>query len=168
MFVETKAPLSPAGGNIPGICEVFAVPKEGITAMYDLNQILITGDYPMDGSTLVISELYAICANYGVSMQLAETEKDTVQGKVFTYKLTFDINNDDYATRGKIIQAYDRREWILVISERSGPSRVLGSLARGADFSAQLNTGSVMKGENMFACGFTWQSGERSFYHTTG
>lgn len=167
-YAELLAPLAPvAQNNYPGICSVMAINKEAVTSLLpsliDILQLL-PGNYPLQIARDVNVKWLPVCQLFNAQMHMIETEKADVQGSVFTYTLTFDLNNDNYRSRGAIIQAFDRREWILKVTERSGAIRLLGGPARGADFSAQLNTGSVFNGANLLACGFKWQTGERAFY----
>lgn len=171
MLTETPASLSHLNPlNEPGICTLKAVPHDKCVLRTFAEQMKDTNT----GADGVLTGLYIgfpigtdwldVSKDFNHQLIFIEKETQTQQGKVFTYQLLFDLPNDDVTTRGKIIRAYDNRQWILKVELQSGSIRIVGSNERGADFSAELNTGSLLKGANRTACGFTWQSFYRAFY----
>lgn len=167
----------------PGLVSVQAIPKDSVTYIRGLPDILSQTNseaYPLQdytsGTPFYIPNNYIafasgatwlnISKDFAVQMEMVETKKANVQLDTYQYKILFDLPNDDYATRGKLIQTFQRREWILIVKEITGASRLIGSLSRGADFSSQLATGDALKGAaNKFTCAFTWEtSPDPAFY----
>ena len=166
--------------NKPGVTAVRAVPKDSIAYMRSFAEILSITEpwaYPLDSYvarpfniqwiTLVAGASWLnISKDFACQLELVEKELPDVQLKKYEYQLLFDLPNDDYDTRGKIIQAFSRREWVLIVQLNSGAIRLIGSLARGADFSSSLQSGNAIKGPaNKYTCGFTWATApEPAFY----
>ena len=153
--------------NKPGINNVRVLPKELVTYIRPLQDILNSTDpeaYPLADIApgwpfptipwiTYTGDLINISKDFACQFTLVESEKSTVNLKTYQYKLLFDLPNDDYTTRGAIIQAFSRREWIVIVTENSGAVRLLGSMDRGADFTSQLATGSAIKGPaNKYTC----------------
>ncbi len=156
----------------PICCSVIAVPKEGVSSMPTIKSLMRSPGYEPDVDffveAIVLKTGYSwldITNDLQHDTELEETEDLSGQGKAFTYALPFRIPNDEFATRGKIIRAYDNREFIVVLKQRSGVYRVLGSLDRGCFFRAQLKTGKTRGPVNAYQCGFEWEcAGLRAFY----
>lgn len=158
--------------NKPGLCHCILVEKEGVASMPNLTTLLTSSvtdeEYDFLIEEITLKEGYQwkeLSSDQNITLEFDEQEKKSVQQKAFTYQLSVRIPNDDFNTRGKLIRAYDNREFIMIVTERTGAIRVLGSMERGCDFSAQLKTGTLGKGPNQFTCGFTWEVGmQRAFY----
>jgi hypothetical protein len=173
MYTESLVSLKANNGrNKSGICAAWAVPKDGLSALFAVPDVIKTAEpYPLTTSspwiTMKLGYSWLWLLKHGaVNMELFEEEKILPQGKIYEYTLAFPINNDDYTDRGKVLQAYGNREWIIIVQEKSkGGNRLLGSFDRGCDFKAQLSTGTTQKPANNYTSGFVWQSpDERAFY----
>lgn len=154
----------------PGVCEVWAIDKENgngipdwLTACANASPgsfpILITEDMVDTGSQW----LY-INKKFPFSLELTEEEALSSNGKTFNYQLLFSLNNDNWEARGRIIEAFENREWILMVRFANGTYRIIGDIKRGADFSAQLTTGKIGTGKLGYGCGFAWTSFHRALY----
>ena len=158
------------GINKRGACKLIAVPKEGILSMPNTLSLLQNYVSPVECDfwleEIILKDGYAwldVSKDVKMNIDFAEEEKVTQQGNLFTYNIPLPIQNDDF-TRGKIIRAYDGREWIVAHKQRTGTWRLLGSKERGCTFTAQLNTGTHNKNSNETQCGFTITTADRPFY----
>jgi len=157
--------------NKPGICSVIGVPVDDVLQMPDIKK-LMRSNITVNEADFFVQEIslktgkvwYDISKDVNYKMRLAEKDVKTDQGKQFEYTLEFEIPNDKFDSRLKIFRAYDNREWILIVKERSGIWRVLGSKQKACEFKSELNTGAVGNGVlNQYACGFVWQSSHRAY-----
>lgn len=169
MYPDNLAALAHNFGmNKPGICSMRAVPKDKVS-LKDFISIMkdtSSSNYPLTGAWIGIAIGYDwldISKLANVNVELIEGDELTPQGKLFTYQLVISIPNDDHETRGKILLAYDNREWIVQANLRSGSKRLIGSQERGADFKAQMTSGIPGK-QNVYQCGFEWKSPVRAHY----
>lgn len=166
--IESLYHLNPI--NDPGVCTLQAISKDkaSLPTFTDVMKDTNVDGLILGGSIGIAIgfDWLNISEDFNHQIIFAEKENPSPHGKIFTYQILFDIPNDAQATRGKIIRAYDNREWILKVTEQSGAIRIIGNNERGADFSAELNSGSVLKGPSRNVCGFTWQSHYRAFYAT--
>lgn len=158
--------------NKRGLCAVIGVPKEGVESMPDVKSImrLASGETNCDFffEEIVLKDGFSwldMSQLFNVNMEMEETEDKSTQGSVFNYEVALSVPNDDFS-RGKVFRAYQNREFILVVKERTDAWRVIGSLERGARFTRELKTGTVRKDSNKYTCAFTWQVGEQPAYYT--
>jgi len=157
----------------PGIQGLYAIAKDQITDMPDLLSIL--GSTAPNAALLDISDIILasgaavneISNDNNLGTEMTETPKTSVHGPFFGYEVTFSIPNDDEVTRGRILRAFDNREWIVIVRQASNQWRILGNLHRGCDWRASLGTGSNIKGLSVYKCGFYWESSERALYINT-
>lgn len=161
------------GANQRGICAVLGTPRENISTIPNEKTLIANNtnedyDFLTTDISLVAGSFLEISKGININIELTEEEQRSPQGKSFLYTVAFIIPNDNFALRGALLRAYDNREWVLIVKERTGAWRVLGSAERGADFSASLKTGSIQTGANQYAMGFTWQSNHRAFYVAAG
>lgn len=159
------------GINYRGLCACVAVPVDQVEDMPTILSLMSdaasesNSDFASSEITLAAGGAW-LDVSKDVNVNLEQTEEDTrgPHGKIFTYQVTLSLPNDDFATRGKILRAYDNRQWLLIVKQRTGEWRVLGSKERGCDFSAALKTGTVGSGANGYMGSFNWQSPYRAFY----
>jgi hypothetical protein len=170
MLPQNETHLAPsATANMPGICTVKAVSTEHCTvkSFADILKDTSTNNYPLTGLYIgIVNGFDWLDVNLykNIKTDFDEGEEQTPQGKLFTYTVSIQLANDDYETRGKIINAYDNRQWILEVKLRSGSKRLLGTNERGCDFKAELNSGTARKQGNFYQCGFQWKSHIRAHY----
>lgn len=156
--------------NRKGVVAVIGVPRQGIEDMPDvLTLSQQAGAEPCDFFTEEITlksgyQWRDISKDFHLNIVFEEENKITKQGELFTYNVSVPLSNDSFE-RAKVLRAYQGCEWVLIVKETTGAWRVIGSKTRGAVFTDQLQTGTILKGANRIDTGFTWQSGrERAFY----
>lgn len=166
--------LHTSGYNKPGVCAVLGVPKEWVTSMPNTLSLLQTTAAPT-GCDFYIEEIVLatgktwldLSKHTRVNIDFTDEEAKTLQGSSFTYNIPLTIPHDDFDTRAQIFRAYQNREWILIVKQRTGAWRVIGSLQRGAVFTTSLNSGTIKTGASLNTTGFTWQCGEQRAYYVT-
>jgi hypothetical protein len=162
------------GINHRGLCACIAVPIDQVEDMPTILS-LMTDAASESNSDFVSTDIDLVAGgawldvSKDVNVNLEHTEEDTrgPHGKLFTYQVTLSLPNDDFTTRGKVMRAYDNRQWLLIAKQRTGEWRLLGSKERGCDFSASLKTGTIGSGANGYIGSFTWQSPYRALYLET-
>jgi len=159
------------GINNRGLCACIAVPVEGVEDMPTELSLMAdaasetNSDFPSSDIDLAAGFSWLdVSKDVNVNLEMNEEDARSVHGKLFSYSVSLSLPNDDFASRGKILRAYDNRQWVLIVKQRTGEWRVLGSKQRGCDFVAALKTGSVGNGSNTHIGSFVWQSPHRAFY----
>lgn len=153
-----------------GICKVYAMPKHMVLDMPNKKSILKSLNVNADFISMNSLSLHPLAIWLEVSndnhfsTDFIETDKSSIQNKSFTYELPFIIPGDDFTTRGKIIELYDKREFILAIKESSKDWRLVGTNIRGCDFNSAMSSGTQLKYGNKKTCGFYFESGKRAYY----
>lgn len=167
--------MAEVGRNKRGMCGVITIPLDVIDGNTDFpgeEELLAepaSVPQEMTIGDIVLPDSYPwkdISNDMRIDVEMDEEEIDGPHGKSFTYTVRFILPNDDATTRGKLIRAYDNHEHVVIVKEKTGAWRLLGSYERACDFSAQLKTGRMQEGSNQFDCGFTWSSRYRAHYVT--
>lgn len=167
-------------GNKRGVCAVIGVPLEHVEAMPDF-RTLFRSNITVSEADIFFEQIKLktgkqwmdISSDVTFKTSVKEKDVSTPQGKRFEYTAAFEIPNDKFDSRLKIIRAYDNREWLIIAKERTGIWRLFGSLFRGCEFKAELDTGTIENpAPNSYVCGFLWESSHRAFavrrFHTSG
>jgi hypothetical protein len=159
--------------NKRGVCAAIAVPKEGVASMPDIKSIMLSTEADADcdffAEQIILKTGFAwldLTNDFHINIQFSEEQKPTVQNAQSTYEVALSFPNDDFATRGLQLRAYIDREFILIVKQRSGAWRVIGSLESGAVFSFNYNSGTIVKDESKFAGSFTWLVGGQTALYT--
>ncbi len=163
------------GSNYPGVCAVIGVEKNGIESMPNALTLMqqLTADQP-EGADFFAEEIILkdgyqwldISKDVNHRIEFNMGNERSGQGLHHPCTVAIVLPNDDFDNRGKLIRAYDNTEMILIVKQRTGAWRVIGSMERGAIFSAQLTTGSGERGSNEYTCGWQWEAGAQRPYYT--
>jgi hypothetical protein len=162
--------LYSTGLNKRGICAAIAVPLEAIASMPTQTSLMKATVSPSDSDLL----LAQITLNAGfewldlskpANQRLSFQEKPdiTSQGPAYTSILSMKLPNDTYEA-AKVKRAYENRQWIIIVKEKTGAWRLMGSQQRGADFTTDFNSGEMGSGSNEDEVQFKWQSLHPCFY----
>ncbi len=155
--------------NKPGICKLYALLRKDVTFFPD-EVIQLQSMAPDANRIFVESILFAndgwlsISNDMNVSISIEEKVTTSVHGQVTEYQVLLDIPNDDYHTRGKIIDAYSGREFLLLVRLGNGTYRVVGDNNKGAEFQSALNSSTKLKPANITRCGFILSTATKALY----
>lgn len=158
--------------NKRGVCGIIGVPKAGVESMPDLLSIM------QQPSTTTTSDFYAeqivlkagyswqrLLPDYNINLSFEEEDKMTSHNGQHTYKVPIPYPTDNFE-RAKVVRTLEGHEWILIVKERTGAWRVIGSMERGAIFNSKFETGTVRKDANKYDAAFTWEVGGRRAFYT--
>lgn len=160
------------GPNKRGVCSVIGVPKDWVQSMPD-EKVIMKTIYAISGMDFYVEDIIlkdgyswlTLSKDDNLNLQFDEAESETKQLNSFTYNIPMPVPHDDYEQRGKVFRAYRYREWILIVKQRSGAWRVIGSMERGAVYVNKFSSGSVGADLSMNDGGFTWSVGGRAAYY---
>lgn len=161
--------LFESGKPYRGICAIKVVAKKDILNMPNYKQILesitLNTSFPIGSIELKPGkDFYHITKDFNIRASLEIATKTSNQGgPIFSYKLAFDFPNDTSA-RSNYLSVYDQTEMILVVTLKNKSTLVIGSLDRGADFTADYTSGSTFNGSNKYDAAFVIETSRRHFY----
>ena len=155
--------------NLRGVAAAYFIDITGIYSMPDIKARLKSFNAEMsisDISLVIGAPIMPLSNDNTVSIEFKEDEKGSPQNPFFSYSVDLSLGNDDEATRGQLLRAFDNRQWIVIVQQATGAWRMLGSMKRGCDFKSSFTSGTQVKGQSLFKCAFTWEAGYRAFYLT--
>jgi len=153
--------------NLRGVAAAYFIDITGISSMPDVKARMKSFNARMNIGDIILvagTPILPLSNDNTVSLEFKEDEKGNPQNPFFAYDLELSIGNDDEATRGQLLRSFDNRQWIIILQQATGAWRILGSPKRGCDFKSTFTSGTQAKGQSLFKCAFTWESGYRAFY----
>lgn len=154
---------------LPGICKVFAMPKDMVLDMPNRKLLLKKPGTDIDFISLNSLSLKPeaqwldISIENELNTELKEKDNASSQNKYFQYEMPFTMPGDDIE-RARVIQTFDKREFILAIFQANKVWRLLGNKFKACTFTSELATGMQTKHGSINDMFFAFESKDRAPY----
>lgn len=154
---------------LPGLCKIFAMPKDMVLDMPNQKSMLMKSGTDVDFISLNSLSLKPqaywldITNENQLNTELKEKDNSSSQNKSFHYELPIMMPGDD-SERARVIQTYDKREFILAIFQANKVWRLVGNRVKACVFKSELSTGMQTKNGSINDMLFSFDSRDRAPY----
>lgn len=163
MYSQTLSDPATIPATDFALCSLLFVPVRLVNSAPDFISVQKSPDeadaveYPDDFSLKAGGAFYTF-TDLLTDASFSEEQKPAESGTWYDVALKFILNGDTFDDRGKLLRKMSR-EPFLVIVKHDGAWRLLGSVARGADFSYKYESE-----KQRHLCVFSWESANACLY----